>query len=143
MRHPRGGARRRCALEPAAALALAAAAGALPPPAAGGGPGAAAPAWLHLGQVVRSNLGGAGPDFGRAPSLRYGNVAVVGGESVDLDISVQGDGSKYAAVSPERNGLQGHVGRVNVQAGTGVNLLFNFVAHDTSLPKKLDNFFVT
>lgn len=85
---------------------------------------------LNLVQPTHSNLGGLGPDSGRA-SLVYGNVVTFEGRSLDLVVKVA-DGS-YAATKPGKNGVtdSGLLGVIGVKAGSAVNLEFKIVDSDT------------
>jgi len=79
---------------------------------------------LNLAPPTHSNLGGLGPDSGRA-ALIYGNVLTVNGRSFDLVVTdVEGT---YKASKPGKNGVTGMLGQIGIKAGSAALLDFQIV----------------
>eukprot|EP00448_Togula_jolla_P024561 CAMPEP_0170592854 /NCGR_PEP_ID=MMETSP0224-20130122/13141_1 /TAXON_ID=285029 /ORGANISM="Togula jolla, Strain CCCM 725" /LENGTH=840 /DNA_ID=CAMNT_0010916777 /DNA_START=56 /DNA_END=2578 /DNA_ORIENTATION=+ len=88
-------------------------------------------------ELLDNNLGGQGPGTG-AEILHYSSVAVVGGVTVDLVVSVLG---RYEANNASMNGVVGDFGRVNVLGETSTTLSFSFLDAATEEPVYLDPFY--
>lgn len=100
--------------------------------------------------VTFNNLGGHGPDVATEDMLRshsealiYGDVFPKSGAApIDMLVTVE-PGSEYFPNSPERNGLDGPYGLINIRAGASVDLRFTFVDSWTGLPTTPPRFFFT
>lgn len=73
--------------------------------------------------LAHSNLCGLGPDNGQA-KLIYGDVFPGSNRQIDLEVSGE---SGCNIFDPSRNGLEGTLGTINLQAGTVMNLDFRLV----------------
>lgn len=78
----------------------------------------------QMTNVLSNNLGGQGPDTDAPEGIRYGDVAVVDGVSVDLVVNAQGN---YVPCDVSKNGLHGSFGNINLNHGEKVSLTFSFV----------------
>jgi hypothetical protein len=93
-----------------------------------------------------SNLGGAGPDAGKA-NMRFENIGMSLGRPYDLVVEAVGG---YTAANNGDNGFEcgqpsagctsGHFGQVSVAAGTSVELKLHFEDSDTQAAVTLTSF---
>lgn len=81
--------------------------------------------------ISHNNLFGQGPNEG-PETLVFEGIASVHGEEVDMEISSTFVGP--ASGSPERNGLGGASGRLNINTTLPATLTFQFKRHKTGLP---------
>lgn len=97
--------------------------------------------WIDLifTNVVHNNLGGMGPDMGGPEGIRYGNVATVDGESVDVLLTAEG----YTTTQTGRNGLTGEIGIVNMVNNNAANFKFKFLKAGTDEPKTMGQFILS
>jgi len=103
---------------------------------------------LDLHRISYSNLGGHGPDLGGPHGIRYHNVAISGGNSVDMVVTAV---SEYHADNARINGqrLDSHLveglarafGAVNLQAETSVELSVDFYKSGTNASVKMERFY--
>lgn len=89
--------------------------------------------------VTHSNLGGEGPDSG-APTLRYANVSVISGMSVDMVVSV--NDAFYHAGNNARNGFNAPFGSINAKCGVDTYITFSFYEHDTMTPVRAEKMYL-
>lgn len=94
---------------------------------------------LIFTNVVHNNLGGMGPDVGGPEGIRYGNVATVDGESVDLLLTADG----YNTTKTRRNGLTGEIGIVNMVNNNAAQFKFKFLVAGTDTPKTMGQFILS
>jgi len=76
---------------------------------------------------------------GECEGLVFQSIANVSGTIVDLRITSK-DGN-YQAHKPEKTGIKGHFGSINVATDTSADLKFSFVNHATGLPFEMPSFF--
>lgn len=93
---------------------------------------------LIFATVVNNNLGGMGPDGG-PEGIRYGNVATVDGESVDVLLTGEG----YSTTQTGRNGLTGTIGIVNMVNNNAAQFKFKFLKAGTDTPARMGQFILS
>lgn len=86
-------------------------------------------------KLLHSNLGGHGPDEDGPMGIRYGNVAEVNGQSIDLLINTVGF---YTPHQKMKNGLNGKYAQVNLARHETVDLQFKLFKADTDEPITLE-----
>lgn len=91
------------------------------------------------GALKCSNLAGKGPDFKEEPAIIFKDVFPAGGTSVNLKITTL---SSYTPANTTWNGQYGSYGSVNVQEGTSVDLMFEFVKAKSGKPIKIRHPFI-
>lgn len=91
---------------------------------------------LNRAGVVHSNLGGKGPDFDAPQSILFRDVFPQG-RLISLNITAM---SNYTPDNTRKNGLRGEFGVVNIETGTSVELLFEFVNRN-GMPAPIDHGF--
>jgi len=74
------------------------------------------------GSAILSNLGGQGPQFDLPSGLEFTNVAMYGGENVNLHVDVIG--GAYTPGNASRNGLIGGIANINGACGSETRLQF-------------------
>jgi len=84
--------------------------------------------------VTQNNLGGVGPDSGRE-EIRYGNAAVVNGQTVDLVLTTDGE---FKSSKPAKNGNAGPFGILNVKCGSSVTVNMKVVDSESGAPVTLE-----
>jgi len=80
------------------------------------------------GNPAQNNLGGAGPDAGPA-EIRYSRVGVYNSRGVDLVLQAATPLTRFEDVGQSDVGLsgcEGPLGKVTIQAGSQVTLVFSF-----------------
>lgn len=100
-------------------------------------PGELRPSFEYC-SVTHSNLGGEGPDSG-APTLRYANVTVTSGMSVDLVVTVKD--AFYRAGNNARNGFTSPFGSINARCGVDAYLTFSLYLHETMQPVRAEKLY--
>lgn len=98
----------------------------------------AEPIEIHydLAQVMYSNLGGGGPDFGQPEGIHYHNIATVQGRTIDLHVNAVGE---YEPFKATRNGMKGHYGILNMHKNYQATFDFKFVDAATQRPETLNS----
>jgi len=87
--------------------------------------------------LAHNNLGGLGPDVGAA-ELRFNNVTMVNGRSVDCVIT---NTSRYIRTWTGAPRFTGNIFFINVQGGNYVDLRFRLVDHQSGEPVMLERFY--
>merc|ERR1719272_2340375 len=88
--------------------------------------------------VLVNNLGGRGPKPDKEKALRFGKIAKLKDDWLDLVVTARGT---YAPVGTNRNGVQGEYGNIAMQSGTIVDFDFELVTAETSTPANLKSFY--
>jgi len=102
-----------------------------------------ASAFLNLGQLDYSNLGGHGPDTHKPRNMRYKDVAAAGGKFLDLLVETSTGYTPYDAAQNAASGKGHQVGSINIRLGTSISVYFKFVEQGSSVPASADRFFFT
>jgi len=76
--------------------------------------------------VARNNLGDTGPDIDGLRGILIKKVGIVGGEQIDLSVTV--NGGTYVPNNPAENGMRGGWGIINGKCGSSVDLRFTFLS---------------
>lgn len=82
-----------------------------------------------LSHLVYSNLGSKGPDFKEPEGLRFSNIVMHNGKSVDLIVHAL---SEYNPQNVSQNKLNGKFVQINIARDASVDLKFRFVDSKTS-----------
>lgn len=93
---------------------------------------------FNYASVSHSNLNGYGPQAGEK-TLRFTNISVVDGISIDLVIRVD-NASTYEPKKARQNGLIPPFGSIQVKCGTIGRFFFEFFDHDSGLPVEIERF---
>lgn len=86
------------------------------------------------GALKASNLAGKGPDLKEPPLMVFKDVFPASGISVNFQIRAT---SVYTPANTSWNGQHGSYGSINVQEGTSVDLVFEFVKAKSGKPFKV------
>lgn len=89
--------------------------------------------------IIYNNLGGLGPDTDSPPGIRYGGVTEIGGTRIDMVLTSSGS---YDTSVPDKNGLSGNLGVVNVKNDASVDFTVTFLNAETDEPVTLGKFYL-
>eukprot|EP00966_Prymnesium_polylepis_P172653 3993005-Prymnesium_polylepis.1 len=91
--------------------------------------------------VNHSNLGGLGPDFAAPATLLYRSVGRTSdGRSIDLAVSALGN---YTAPRPDKNGISGRFGIINLAGGSRSSMRFSFVDSESGAAVVMRHFYLS
>jgi hypothetical protein len=84
-----------------------------------------------------NNLGGQGPDLGKAEEIRYAGIGSYGTEPFDLVVTTH---SEYTPKRSAFNGQNGMFGQINLAVGSSVDLMFS-LQNRANQPLQLNSFY--
>jgi hypothetical protein len=84
---------------------------------------------LTMSELIYSNLGRKGPDFGQPEGLRFKQVLMNKGKPVDMMVHAL---NEYKPQNISQNRLNGHFVQINIARSQSVDLKFRFVDTQTS-----------
>jgi len=100
-------------------------------------------------ELVQSNLGGAGPDFGFA-GMRFEDAGIHEGQPYDMVVTATGPyeplksmDNGYECGQPTAGCTTGHFAQISVTAGTQVDLTIEFQDSATQKPMTLSSFMLS
>jgi len=86
---------------------------------------------LNFQHVTQNQLVGGG-------ELRYGKVCTALGKQIDLVVTA---GPGYSTTRPDKNGVSGSFGEVNLKSGTSTDFTFSFYESGTKVPVTVESLY--